>query len=64
MVELTHTRHMEQKKKRTQEEIVIDAFRLMMQCGELTLTEVEVPLQTGGTFTKTLYKVEPMKRRR
>lgn len=55
---------MEHKKKRTQEEIVIEAFRLMMYFGELTLTEVEVPLQTGGTFTKKLYKVEPMKRRR
>ena len=55
---------MEHKKKRTQEEIVIEAFRLMMHFGELTLTEVEVPLQTGGTFTKKLYKVEPMKRRR
>lgn len=54
---------MEHKKKRTQEEIVIEAFRLMMQFGDLTLTEVEVPLQTGGTFTKKLYKVEPMKRR-
>jgi len=54
---------MEHKKKRTQEEIVIEAFRMMMQYGELTLTEVEVPLQTGGTFTKKLYKVKPMKRR-
>jgi phage-related protein len=54
---------MKQKKKRTQEEIVIEAFRMMMQLGELTLKEVEVPLQTGGTFTKKLYKVEPMKRR-
>jgi len=54
---------MEHKKKRTQEEIVIEAFRMMMQYGELTLKEVEVPLQTGGTFTKKLYKVKPMKLR-
>lgn len=53
---------MKQKKKRTQEEIVIEAFRMMMQCGELTLTEVEVPLQTGGTFTKQMYKVKPNRR--
>jgi len=53
---------MEQKKKRTQEEIVIEAFRLMMRFGELTLTEVELPLQTGGTFTKILYKVKPNRR--
>ena len=53
---------MEHKKKRTQEEIVIEAFRMMMQYGELTLTEVEVPLQTGGTFTKQLYKVKPNRR--
>jgi hypothetical protein len=55
---------MKQKKKQTQEEIVIAAFRMMASFGELTLTEVEVPLQTGGTFTKKLYKVEPTKRRR
>lgn len=53
---------MEHKKKRTQEEIVIEAFRMMMQCGELTPREVEVPLQTGGTFTKKLYKVKPNRR--
>lgn len=53
---------MEHKKKRTQQEIVIEAFRMMMQYGELTLKEVKIPLQTGGTFTKELYKVTPRRR--
>ena len=53
---------MKQNKKRTQEEIVIEAFRMMIQCGELTLTEVIVPLQTGGTFTKKLYKATTRRR--
>jgi hypothetical protein len=48
---------MEKKKKWTQEEIVIEAFRLMMRLGELTMTEVEL----GGTHTKKLYKVKPRK---
>ena len=46
-------------RQRTQEEIVVEAFRLMIRDGDARLTTIEVPLQTGGTFTKKIYKVKP-----
>lgn len=46
-------------RQRTQEEIVVEAFRLMIRDGDARLTTIEVPLQTGGTFTKKIYRVKP-----
>lgn len=48
--------------RRTREELVIEAFRRMIRDGEAVRTEVTVLLATGGTMTKTIYKVEPNKR--
>ena len=44
--------------KRTQEQLVIEAFRYMIANGEAVRTKVEIPLQTGGVFEKVIYKVK------
>ena len=49
-------------RRRTREQLVIDAFRYMIRNGEAKRTLVSVPLVTGGTMNKVIYKVEPNKR--
>lgn len=49
-------------RRRTREELVIEAFRYMIRNGEAVRKEVTVLLATGGTMTKEIYKVEPNKR--
>ena len=49
-------------RRRTREQLVIDAFRYMIHNGEAVRKEVKVLLVTGGTMTKVIYKVEPNKR--
>lgn len=51
-------------RRRTREQLVIDAFRYMIRNGEAVRKEVTVSLVTGGTMTKEIYKVEPNKRQR
>ena len=46
-------------RQRTREELVTEAFRYMIRHGEAVRKEVTVLLATGGTMTKTIYKVEP-----
>jgi len=48
--------------RRKREQLVIDAFRYMIRNGEAKRTLVSVPLVTGGTMNKVIYKVEPNKR--
>ena len=48
-----------EEKKRTTQELVIEAFRLMIKTGEAKLFTNTIYLRTGGTMTKTIYKVEP-----
>ena len=43
--------------------LVIKAFKLMAEYGELTKKEVYVPLITGGVMKKVLYKVKGDKRK-
>lgn len=43
--------------------LVIKAFKLMAEYGELTKKEVYVPLITGGVMKKVLYKVKCEKRK-
>ena len=45
------------EKKRTQEELVQEAFRLLIARGEATPHEAVVPMGTGGVFTKKFYKI-------
>ena len=49
-------------RRRTREELVIEAFRYMIRNGEAKRTLVSVPLVTGGTMNKVIYKVEPNRR--
>lgn len=49
--------------RRSREELVIDAFRYMIRTGEAVRKEVTIYLATGGTMTKTIYKVEPNNRK-
>lgn len=49
-------------RRRSREQLVIDAFRYMIRNGEAVRKEVTVYLATGGTMTKVIYKVEPNKR--
>ena len=49
-------------RRRTREELVIEAVRQMIRDGEAVRKEVTVLLATGGTMTKVIYKVEPNKR--
>jgi len=51
-------------RRRTRQQLVIDAFRYMIRNGEAVRKEVTVYLATGGTMTKEIYKVEPNKRQR
>ena len=51
-------------RRRTREQLVIDAFRYMIRHGEAVRKEVTVSLATGGTMNKEIYKVEPNKRQR
>ena len=50
-------------RRRSREELVIDAFRYMIRNGEAVRKEVTVLLATGGTMTKVIYKVEPNKKK-
>ena len=47
------------EKKRTTQELVIEAFRMMIRNGEAKIYTNTIYLNTGGTMTKTIYKVEP-----
>ena len=49
-------------RRRTREELVIEAFRYMIRNGEAKRTLVSVPLVTGGIMNKVIYKVEPNRR--
>ena len=51
-------------RRRTRQQLVIDAFRYMIRHSEAVRKEVTVYLATGGTMTKEIYKVEPNKRQR
>ena len=46
-------------RRRSRDELVIEAFRRMIRDGEAVRKEVTVLLATGGTMTKVIYKVEP-----
>ena len=49
-------------RRRSREELVIEAFRQMIRDGEVVRKEVTVWLANGGTMTKVIYKVEPDRR--
>lgn len=49
-------------RRRTREELVIEAFRQMIRDGEAVRTQVEFFNRFGGVETKEIYKVEPNKR--
>lgn len=49
-------------RRRTREQLVIDAFRYMIRNGEAVRTHVEFLNRFGGVETKEVYKVEPNKR--
>lgn len=47
------------KTRRSREEVVIDAFRVMAKMGDLVRNTVSVRLSTGGMVERTFYKVKP-----
>ena len=50
-------------RRRSREELVVEAFRYMIRDGDAVRKEVKVLLATGGTMTKVIYKVEPNNRK-
>ena len=44
---------------RTREELMEATFKCMHRMGDLTPTHVSIPLRTGGTLEKDIYKVAP-----
>ena len=47
------------KRKRTQQELVEEAFRQMWNAGELVPKKIYIPLMTGGVHEQIIYKVKP-----
>lgn len=47
--------------KRHHDRVVVKAFEMMIRDGEAVRTTVKIPLQTGGSIEKVIYKVIPTK---
>lgn len=45
--------------QKTQQQLVVEAFRMMIRDGDAVRTRVSIPLQTGGVLEKEIYKVKP-----
>jgi len=51
-----------EKRRRTREEVVLEAFKSMYRDGDLELHHAVIPLRTGGVLDKVFYRVKPLYR--